>query len=138
MSLAGNSNVSVSYTGNQDGAGWFGPGEPMAPQAPPQVKGRSFDFPQSVNLFNQQRKTSLVGFDTLRAFADGYDLLRLIIETRKDAMERLRWVIQPRDPSEKMSTQKRNRVKELTKFFLKPDKEHNWNTWLRMLLEDLF
>ena len=138
MSLAGNSHVTVSYAGNQDGAGWFGPGEPMAPQAPPQVKGRSFDFPQAVNLFNQQRKTSLVGFDTLRAFADGYDLLRLIIETRKDAMERLRWVIQPRDPSEKLSPQKRNRIKDLTKFFLKPDKEHNWNTWLRMLLEDLF
>lgn len=138
VSLAGTSNVTVSYAGNQDGAGWFGPGEPMAPQAPSEVKGRAFDFPQSVNLFNQARKTSIIGFDTLRAFADGYDLLRLIIETRKDNMERLRWVIQPRDPHEKMSTQKKNRIKELTKFFLKPDREHNWNTWLRMLLEDLF
>lgn len=137
ISLASN-NVTVSYSGDSEGAGWFGPGNPMAPKAPAEVAGRAFDFPQAVNLFTQQRKTSLVGFETLRSFADSYDLLRLIIETRKDAMERLHWVIQPRDPSEKMSTQKRNRIKELTRFFLKPDREHNWNTWLRMLLEDLF
>jgi hypothetical protein len=74
----------------------------------------------------------------LRQFADGYDLLRLIIETRKDAMERLRWVIQLRDTKEKISPQRRNRIDAVTKFFLKPDKENTWNTWLRMVLEDLF
>lgn len=135
VSLAGTANVSVSYA---DDGRWFGPGNPQPAQAPEEVKGRAFDFPQATNLFNQSRKTAAVGFETLRSFADGYDLLRLIIETRKDAMERLQWVIQPKDPSEKLSPQKRNRIKELTKFFMKPDREHNWNTWLRMLLEDLF
>lgn len=129
--------VNVSYS-QEPGRDWFGPGQPMTPQAPPSVKGRAFDYPSHVNMFTRQRATAVFGYDVLRAFADGYDLLRLIIETRKDAMERLRWVIQPRDNKEKLSTQKRNKIKDITAFFLKPDKEHNWNTWLRMLLEDLF
>lgn len=120
------------------GADWFGPGQPMVPQAPKEVKGRAFDFPSSVNLLNTSRATALVTCDTLRAFADSYDLLRLIIETRKDAMERLRWVIGVRDASEKITPQKRNRINTITKFFMKPDGEHHWNQWLRMLLEDVF
>lgn len=128
-------NVSYSGQGNRD---WFGPGQPMTPQAPPNVAGRAFDYPSHVNVYNRQRSTALFGYETLRAFADGYDLLRLIIETRKDAMERLRWVIQLRDNKEKITAQKRNRIKEITQFFLKPDKENSWNSWLRMLLEDLF
>lgn len=130
--------ISVNYQGVDSNGRWFGPGQPQPGQAPPSVKGRAFDYPTQVNTMSQPRATSVFGFDQLRAFADGYDLLRLIIETRKDAMERLRWVIQLRDSKEKISPQKRNRINEITAFFLKPDKENNWNTWLRMLLEDLF
>jgi phage portal protein BeeE len=124
--------------GTGKGSDWFGPGKPMTPQAPEEVKGRSFDFPQSYNVVNQTRAYETIGFNTLRAFADAYDLLRLIIETRKDAMERLRWVIQLRDNKDTLTAQKKNKIKELTRFFLKPDGEHSWNSWLRMILEDLF
>jgi phage portal protein BeeE len=130
--------IGVTYGNSGIGADWFGPGNPMAPQAPEEVAGRAFDFPQGYNIATQPRAYDPINFQTLRAFADAYDLLRLIIETRKDAMERLRWVIQPRDAKEKLTSQKKNKVKELTKFFLKPDGEHHWNAWLRMLLEDLF
>jgi hypothetical protein len=133
--------ISAHYTlqGNTGtGANWFGPGAPMAPQAPAEVKGRAFDFPVGYNNVNASRSYEPVTFATLRAFADNYDLLRLIIETRKDAMERLRWVIQPRDSKEKLTPQKKNKARQLTKFFLKPDGEHSWNAWLRMILEDLF
>lgn len=130
--------VGVTYGNDGQGSKWFGPGQPMSPQAPPEVAGRAFDFPQGINLLTTTRPYQPITYETLRAFADGYDLLRLIIETRKDAMERLRWVIQPRDPKEKLSPQKRNKIKALTTFFQKPDGEHHWNAWLRMLLEDLF
>ena len=30
--------------------GWFGPQQPLAPQAPPEVKGRQWDYPFGVNL----------------------------------------------------------------------------------------
>lgn len=130
--------VGVTYGNTGEGANWFGPGQPMAPQAPEEVAGRAFDFPNGYNIINTTRAYEPIGFPVLRAFADAYDLLRLIIETRKDAMERLRWVIQQRDTKEKMTPQKRNKIKDLTKFFLKPDGEHSWNAWLRMILEDLF
>lgn len=130
--------VGATYGNSGAGAAWFGPGAPMRPQAPPEVKGRAFDFPTGYNTLNATRAHEPVGFGTLRAFADGYDLLRLIIETRKDQMERLRWVVQPRDNKEKLTAQKRNKMKELTRFFMKPDGEHSWNAWLRMILEDLF
>lgn len=133
--------INPGLTGYQidNGTGqWFGPGLPMAPQAPKDVSGRAFDYPSHVNVLSTPRTTSVFGFEVLRAFADGYDLLRLIIETRKDAMERLRWVIQPRNNKERITAQKRNRIDAVTAFFLKPDNENSWNTWLRMLLEDLF
>ncbi len=130
--------VGSTYGTTGQGAAWFGPGSPMSPQAPPEVAGRAFDFPQGINLLTTTRAYDPISFATLRSFADAYDLLRLIIETRKDAMERLRWVIQPRDLKEKASPQRKNKIKTLTKFFLKPDGEHSWNAWLRMILEDLF
>lgn len=130
--------TTVNYGGGTNADNWFGPGQPMTPQAPPSVEGRAFDFPSQVNMLSTTRPYATFGYEVLRAFADSYDLLRLVIETRKDAMERLRWVIQPRDAKEKLSPQKRNKIKDLTAFFLKPDREHSWNTWLRMLLEDLF
>jgi len=130
--------IGMTYGANGQGSDWFGPGQPMAPQAPAEVAGRAFDFPNGVNIVTSTRPYSPITYETLRAFADGYDLLRLIIETRKDAMERLRWVIKPRDSTEKLTPQKKNKIKALTQFFLKPDGEHHWNAWLRMLLEDLF
>lgn len=133
-----NPGLSTSYQIDGGTGQWFGPGLPMAPQAPKDVSGRAFDYPTHVNVLSTPRTTSVFGFAVLRAFADGYDLLRLIIETRKDAMERLRWVIQPRDNKERLTSQKRNRINAVTAFFQKPDKENSWNTWLRMLLEDLF
>lgn len=128
---------SVSY-GTGEGSSWFGPGKPLKDQVPVEVKGRAFDFPMAANLLTDTRPQEPVGYATLRAFADSYDILRLVIETRKDQMERLRWVIQPRDNKEKMTPQRRNKIKALSKFFLKPDGEHSWNDWLRMILEDLF
>lgn len=134
-----NYTIGQTYGNSGQGADWFGPGTPMSPQAPPEVAGRAFDFPQGVNILTSTRPYQPISYETLRAFADSYDILRLIIETRKDAMERLTWAIQFREAaSVKISPQVRNRIKTLTKFFMKPDGEHGWSDWLRMLLEDLF
>lgn len=138
LSVSTQYQVGSTYGNDASGSGWFGPGNPMTPQAPPEVAGRAFDFPQGVNLLTINRPYEPITYQTLRAFADSYDLLRLIIETRKDAMERLRWVLQPRDPREKLTAQRRNKITQITTFFLKPDGENHWNAWLRMLLEDLF
>lgn len=116
------------------GVGWFGPGAPLAPNAPPQVAGRQFDYDVAANL----RIPPKTGYDngltfaTLRTLADSYDLLRLIIETRKDTVCKLGWNIVYRDPKKKPD----DRCKKMADYFASPDKEHDWQTWLRMLLED--
>ncbi len=125
------------------GADWFGPLDPMRPIAPPDVAGRRFDFPPGYNLITRPRAYESIGFAELRGFADAYDLLRLVIETRKDQMERQRWRIRPRDAKAKrrsaaVDPQMTARIAEIEAFFQKPDGITRWKTWLRALLEDMF
>ncbi len=117
-------------------AAWFGPQLPLAPQAPPDVAGRQFDYPFGFNLAVTPRNQERTGFAELRGLADSYDLLRAVIETRKDQMERLTWRIRPRALAQTGSASD-PRLIALTQFFHCPDRRHGWATWLRMLLEDL-
>lgn len=131
--------ITISYAKPQDqsGSGWFGPGQPMTPLAPEEVAGRTFDFPQSFNLL-QRPRTFEIGFDQLRGFADGYDLARIIIETRKDQMARQLWDIVPREKGATSKDPKTvERIAAAKAFFRKPDKVNYWHDWLRTLLEDL-
>src|SRR5437879_2474227 len=64
--------------------GWFGPGQAPAPSAPPEVAGRRLDYQPGINMLQQPRQYEAITFSDLRALADGHDLLRIIIETRKD------------------------------------------------------
>lgn len=50
----------------------------------PEVAGRQWDYLSGYNLSTNPRGYAPVSFATLRGLADGYDLLRLVIETRKD------------------------------------------------------
>lgn len=125
------------------GADWFGPLNPMPPVAPPDVKGRILDYPSGYNLNVRPRAYEAVTFQMLRNFADAYDLLRLLIETRKDQMARLSWNVVPRDKrfNTKGATippEMEERIKSISEFLLMPDKENFWDDWLRTLLEDLF
>lgn len=123
--------VRYGLTGRQPE--WFGPGDPLPPIAQEQARGRAFDFPVLSNVRQRPRDGEPVSFADMRALADGYDLLRLVIETRKDQMSRLRWTIKPSDPK----TQPDARCDEIAQFLRFPDQEHDWQSWLRMVLEDL-
>src|SRR5579862_6430289 len=75
------------------GADWMGPDNTMAPLAPEDVEGRQFDIPVGYNLQTRTRPYEPVSFQEMRALADAYDVLRMVIETRKDQMARLPWTI---------------------------------------------
>ena len=138
-----NSNAGI-VQGN--GADWFGPLNPMNPTAPPEVRGRVFDFNVGFNLNQQPRAYEPISFADLRALAESYDLLRIIIETRKDQVSRMKWSIaEKQEPGQKISKKKPGeapaknpRIKELEDFFKKPDGQYRWTEWLRAILEDLF
>lgn len=114
---------------------FFGPMQPLPPAAQDKVEGRAQDYPVGVNLRIQPRNTEVISFGMLRALADGYDLMRLVIETRKDQVEAFEWEIIAAKSGQKAPE---DQVKKATDFLQQPDREHDWGTWLRMQLEDLF
>jgi Phage portal protein len=104
------------------------------------VAGRQFDYPVGYNLTVTPRADEGVSFAQLRSLADSFDLLRLVIETRKDQMERLDWTIRRRALTNGRPIDRDDdpRIGEIETFFRMPDRLHFWSTWLRQLLEDLF
>ena len=115
---------------------FFGPSQPLAPQAQDASEGRGFDYPVGVNLRIQPRNTEDNPFYLMRQLADGYDLLRTVIETRKDQIKSFEWEIVPID--EKVSADSlKTQIADVTKFLERPDREHAWDDWLSMIVEDL-
>ena len=114
---------------------WFGPQQPLAPMAPPEVKGRQFDYPFGANINYTPRSDSAISFAELRALADALPLLRSVIETRKDQIAALDFSIRSRDPS--AGAEAAPRAKAALAFLERPDRRHAFATWLRMLLEDM-
>jgi hypothetical protein len=115
--------------------GWMTPSQPVEPVAQEQAHGRAWDYPVGYNTTYTPRAYTNVSFEQLRGMADAYDLMRLAIETRKDQITLQDWTISNKDPKKKEATDPR--VDELTAFFSAPDKLNDWDTWLRMLIEDL-
>jgi hypothetical protein len=85
------------------------------------------------NIISRPRQEERVSFQTLRDLADSYDMMRLIIETRKDQVDHINMIFRPKKDRQVSLA----RIKAVEDFFLSPDQEHDFRTWLRMLLEDL-
>ena len=114
---------------------WFGPLQPLAPMAPPEVKGRQWDFPFGANLNYIPRSDDGVSFPELRALADALPLLRAVIETRKDQIAAQSYAIRPRARGDAPGASAS--IDAVTRFLARPDRRHSFADWLRMLLEDM-
>jgi Phage portal protein len=125
-----------------EGSDWFSPLAPMPGVAPKKVAGRQFDYRSGWNLNIEPRIGEPIGFRELRALAD-YDIVRLIIERRKDQLCRVPWTIRakhdgPKRPkSEALSPRMRATIREVSDFFRHPSDGLNFRSWLKMLTEDL-
>jgi hypothetical protein len=110
---------------------WFGPQQPLTPMAPPEVKGRQFDYPFGINIDYTPRSTSAIGFAELRALADALPLLRIIIETRKDQIAGTSFSVRLRDPAGNAAAAA-PRIKSVLAFLDRPDRRHSFAAWLRL------
>jgi hypothetical protein len=122
---------------------WFGPLQPLAPIAPPSVAGRRFDYPTGYNLSYTPRVSDPVSFEELRALADCCDIVRSVIETRKDQIEAQEWTVRvaASDTSARIpvpSDDQKRRIDAVLAFLHSPDREHGFDQWLRQILEDMF
>src|SRR5208337_2452549 len=79
---------------------FFGPGLPLPPLAPPSAAGRQFDYPVGYNLLVTPRGDLPISFLDLRNLAQNCDLVRLVIETRKDQIAKMNWSISALDPDD--------------------------------------
>ena len=114
---------------------WFGPQQPLEPQAPPDVKGRQFDYPFGANLNYVPRSEGGIGFAELRALADSLPLLRAVIETRKDQVAAQNFSVRARARTK--LPDESARIDKALAFLARPDRRRSFADWLRMLLEDL-
>ncbi|SEJ55859.1 phage portal protein [Frateuria terrea] len=113
---------------------WMSPNQPVQPVAQG-AAGRQFDYPVGVNLTYTPRGTELTSFQQLRALADRCDLVRLAIETRKDQMSAMVWSVGGVDDAK--DTEGDTRVQTITALLKRPDGVHSWQSWLRMVLEEV-
>jgi HK97 family phage portal protein len=118
----------------QPGQGIFSPAYPLVPPEPERV--RLWDFPVGYNTIYTPRSYEPIGFDELRALAESHDITRLAIETRKDQIEKLEWTIKSRN-ERNPAADAPSRIERLTEFWLRPDGEQPFATWLREALEDV-
>lgn len=110
------------------------PGEPMRAAMPPGAAPSGWDYPYGYNMNVTPRMNENISFDDLRALADGYDLLRLAIEKRKNQIEALDWNIVPIDKKDPIAQQISN---EVYQFFKRPDQITSFGRWQRALVEDV-
>jgi HK97 family phage portal protein len=135
--------LTPSYTWGQQGLeaqfrdvfqpdlGIFSPGYPLAPLDEEAL--RVWDFPVGANTIYTPRAYEAVSFEELRALADGHDITRLAIETRKDQIEKLDWIVK----AVKGARVDPARVAKVAAFWRRPDGERPFATWLREVLEDV-
>lgn len=120
---------------------WFGPSQPLPPIAPPDVKGRQFDYPVGINIQYAPRSTEPVSFFQMRQLADAVPLLRAVIETRKDQIAGLEYMVRPRVASpaacKKVSRIDDPASKRVAEFLRRPDQRHSFAHWLRMMIEEM-
>jgi len=114
---------------------WFGPLQPLAPMAPPEVKGRQFDYPFGVNLNYVPRSADGISFAELRGLADALPLLRAVIETRKDQIAGQSYAVRSRSHADTPDASKS--IEAVSAFLARPDRRRSFADWLRMLIEEM-
>lgn len=116
---------------------WFGPGIPPTTMAPPEVKGRQFDYPTAINLNYQPRAGLPISFAKLKQLADASEILRIVMERQKELIKGQEWRIKERlKPGEK--GKEGGAAADIEKFLQLPDQTHDWSQWLNGVLEQVF
>lgn len=127
-----------------DPMGWMGPGQPIPPVAPRGTQPRRWDYRFGQNIDYSPKAGEGYCFSLLRDLAEGYDLLRMVIETRKDQVARVPWSFELRakdgEPPAKVKERQLGdkRIPQLRDFWKRPDAEHSFSDWQRLILEDMF
>ena len=115
--------------------GWFGPMDPLPPQAPDDVKGRQYDYQTAININMRPRGTEPIGFQGLKVLAT-HPLVAMLIQRQISKVVAMSWQVKPR-VSEENRLADDPEIKAITDFLRYPDQEHDWGQWLGAILNQL-
>jgi hypothetical protein len=122
--------------------GWGSPLQPIKPMGPPSAEPRAFQIWPGQNLIFTPRPDAEYTAADLKALGT-YPLARICIENVKDILTTAPMQVQlrPQPGETKKDTAKRAKgdklLIKLNRFFERPDREHSWSEWLRLLLDDM-
>lgn len=122
--------------------GWMTPGEPIREVVPSEPIRRR-QYPVGYNYSYQPRAYEAVNFWQLKALSTSWDMLRAVIETRKDQISRLpshfRVIAKPDEPPDHHARRNRedSRIPLLEDFFKRPDREHSFRAWQRAIIDQM-
>jgi hypothetical protein len=116
---------------------WFSPLQPLTPVPPPDsgVVGRLWNYEPGYNLNINPRpyEGGQQVFTLLRELAE-VDIVRAVIETRKDQLDAMPWDIKIKEGKKGDYDKK---IAEIKTFLQQPDGYHSFDQWLGKLMEDM-
>lgn len=118
----------------------FGPGNPP-PDSPLGGDPRQSEYRPFWNMPSLPGEGRLVDYKTLRAVAKLDPFVRKAIEVRKDQITQLTFDLIARDRKDAKKArntvaQQQESIEAVKQWALKPDGRHNWQQWLRLIMED--
>ncbi len=128
--------LGITILGADAGRVLFPPQQPLQPiaQGPDQFGvGRPWDYPVGYNTRVRPRDGQPISFATLKNLAVGYDVLAIMIGRVKDKIVSQRWNIGMKAEKAKPDA----RAAEVERFLEMPDREHSFDDWTRMLLDQV-
>lgn len=124
-----------------DLTGYLSAMPPLPAMAPSDYEIRKRDFRLAENLDYIPGSGK---FPLLRSIADRWNVLRVIIDTKKDLVATVPWSIKlepeegQTDEEVKAAQASDPIVEQLTNFFRRPDAEKTWFMWIKELLEETY
>ena len=94
-------------------------GSPVDPTNPIGEEPRQYEYMIGQNIVQRPRSNEGVGFDTIRAIIESYDVAQMAIEVRQDELRNLDWAIVTED--EEQHDLYSSEIKTVQRFFEKPD-----------------
>lgn len=115
----------------------WSPAQPIAPMMPLEQDPRQYEYLIGGNIATRPRHNESVSFDVMKSLIQNYDVAQLCISTRQDEIRNLEWDIVPEDEQVNQELYE-SEIKEMRKFFRKPDGTMLFDDWMNAHLYDLF
>jgi len=119
------------HQAGMDMAAPLSPGAPIDPMMPAGSPPREYQYQIGQNISARPRSTEKMSFQVLRSLVENYDIAQICIEVRQDELKNVEWDIVP--VNENDANKYESEIKMLRSFFMRPDGENDYSSWLKKI-----